>query len=75
MCHLGLHIPPSRGRRILLSYEVCEECWVLVPERGLPEVVGEGVAGVGPSWRKIGDIERWREGVEGEVEDGGRSVC
>jgi len=75
MCHLGLHVPPTRIKRILLSYEVCDECPVLVPESGQLEEVGEGEAGLNFSRRKIGEIERWREGVEGEVEDGGRGVC
>lgn len=71
ICHLGLHIPPSRVRRILLSYEVCDECWVLVPESGQLEEVGEREEEVHFSERKIGEIKRWREGVEGEVGDGG----
>jgi len=71
MCHLGLHIPPSRVRRILLSYEVCDECWVLVPESGQLREVGKGEAREYISGRKIEEIERWREVVKGDVENGG----
>jgi len=74
MCHLGLHIPPSRVKRIVLSYQVCDECRVLVPESGQLEEVGGKDTGVDFSRRKIEEIERWREGVEGDAVNGWRGV-
>ncbi|RPA98547.1 hypothetical protein L873DRAFT_1790325 [Choiromyces venosus 120613-1] len=104
MCHLGLHVEPTRIKRISLSYKICEECSAVVPECGqkqkqlkegkqegkkemkeeaVEEEVTEGKdeeeweeedKKVSLGERGIAEIERWREGVEGEVGDGGSGM-